>query len=128
MDLDHREIANIVQRARLVIDNYGWTQRAYGNTDGQVCCIGALIQSFDNNTPDYRAVKLNVEQTNMAIIAVGEQLHGNLNDRYAAPDDANVWYHHDLISEWNDEPERSKQDIIDLLEQTIAYERELGGA
>jgi hypothetical protein len=70
------------------IEEHGWCQGALENINGQVCLVGALDKTKDYNDQGYYP----------AILAIQDIIGPR-------------------FGEWNDQPGRTKEDVVNLLRQ-----------
>jgi hypothetical protein len=81
---DHNEVADVLDGAADIIERDGWCQGAL-ERDGAVCAIGALTMAMRPTVARDRA-----------FAALARRLGG------------------DSVARWNDAPERTKQEVLDL--------------
>lgn len=91
-------VKSMICSTKRVIEQYGWIQNSMGNVSVGFCLLGALNQAaieegYDTLTRDHAA--------NILSFAAGA--HGLMS-----------------IPVWNDRPERTKQDVLNLLGEFCA--------
>lgn len=85
---------NLLIEAREYITNYGWRQGQYQDSDGLVCLEGSLST---NN--------------------IGERY--NYGDMLAAKELLRVVTESENLAMWNDKTKRTKQEVLEALDQAI---------
>jgi hypothetical protein len=111
------EIVQILQCARDLLEQ-GWCQRAFYNADTHSFCIQGAIrfqcrQKALFNLQEYVRTESESKYMN-AIGYVSRALH---------PNGSCEWYA-DYVFVWNDSPNRTKQEVLDVMDKAIALARE----
>lgn len=104
------EVADWIADTREYIEKNGWWKKAYRGPNGkQVCTAGALFYSHNLNPDDAGTRDLRVVQVARAICRV---IPG-VPDTYAL----------NTIYDWNDDEDRTKQQVLDALAKAEKIER-----
>lgn len=96
---------DVLREASLVLKTYGWIQGDNSNEDGY-CLVGALMQ----------ARNIHIDLFPEAVPEVDEAYHGAFNRLCSDLNNSPVSAA-DSISSWNDQPERTKDEVVELLER-----------
>lgn len=97
----------VLQTARKFLDDYGWIQGDYGHEDIGFCAIGAIWTAVWKFFPR----------------GTGEQRErgGRLAGRAAKQlKDSIAWPFSSTLASWNDEPGRTKEEVLALFDSAIA--------
>lgn len=85
--------AGVLRAARALLERQGWCQGVYRNMNGSYCAAGAL-----------RAVCDDFSTNNSAAVLILRSVPGAL-----------------LLSDWNDAPERTRDEILEAFSKAIAF-------
>jgi hypothetical protein len=106
--IDEQAVREIARRASLAIRSCGFVKRQYGDTSVGFCALGALSYASDWLTARGRVA---VGAPRLAAIArVARLIADDPNDEQ------------DAIMLWNDSAERTKKDVISILDRVAAGE------
>lgn len=86
-----------LMRAKANIEQHGWCQQVDKDEEGRFCVLGALIDATCYGGPEYHDGLRCLQQA----IGVAAWCSG-----------AGVWH-------WNDRPERTETDVLDLFDKAI---------
>ena len=90
------ETADILEKAAEVLEIRGWTQNTYEDAEGQVCAVGAIRVVAWGHSRWSGTGAIDYQVAGMAQAAMSAHLGVR-----------------DLAIEWNDSPERTKEEVID---------------
>jgi hypothetical protein len=88
-------------RSRLI--GTGWKQGYFGHPEGPNCLVGAVDYEVTTFTDQGRVTGALLDTLN------GDQYHGDL-----------YFSHRSRLINWNDAPGRTIEDVLDLIDRTIA--------
>lgn len=102
-------VAEVLEQAADRIEERGWTQGAYLRTDGTCCARGAIRLTLGGEVGE------NFDEDKL-YVSDGGDFECDV-----------IWtLHHELdtsLMEWNDDPERTADEVIALLREVAAAER-----
>lgn len=92
-----------LREAALILKTYGWVQGRDSDEDGY-CLVGALIQAQSVHNDLFPEAKLEVS----------DAYNGAFDRVYAAIEGSS---YNGSIPSWNDAPDRTKDEVVELLER-----------
>lgn len=93
--------AAVIRKARELIEADGWVQGSFRSEDGY-CLGGAISEAAYRLAPDGE-----IGITSLKATGVFGRVHGALR-----------------VTAWNDDPTRTEQEVIDMLDRMIEYSEE----
>lgn len=111
--MNHTTTADILDESASYIEKYGWTQYQYEESDGSVCAMGAMIRVSN----DTGAVAASRWELNCAMQFLAAFVHA------PNPRVPRVWS--TCIGSWNDNPDRTEQEVLDTLRLAAKTARSL---
>jgi hypothetical protein len=94
---------------------HGWTKHNFYDVDGRACLIGALVDSANDG--------VNLDRALILVTAANATAYGRASQYLT--DVIQIKTGSDIsISQWNDDPQRSFNEVIDLIDDTIIYAKE----
>lgn len=95
-----RKLSDIFQQARQEILDRGWCQLSMSNNQGNVCTVGALCKATNHNTDLQNTIAVDFVTTDF--YQSRNFILDNVIDTF--------------VSSWNDAPERTRQDVLDMFD------------
>lgn len=103
------EIALVLKRAKELLEQEGWTQRYYHDAYGARCAVGALRDSAFGVT-EGKPWNDGFDLFKKSEVAVCRVIGGN------------VEYPGDAITQYNDAPERTQEEVLNMFDAAVALE------
>jgi len=94
------DVSELAMKTIELLEDKGWTQGHYTNDDGQHCLVGAIFTTADghDSSTEYDSISANL--IDELVIAARR--------KYDSPSLISLTW-------WNDQPNRTKEEVIDLL-------------
>ena len=104
--------SNILEDAADYIEQHGWCQQDYFNANGNVCTQGAIM-----------AVRTRYEADNINIYSTSNDIDTITEAFLEALDQVSLFVG-DAVSLWNDDPDRTKEEVVKTLRKVAEVARQ----
>jgi len=104
-------VSEVFSGSKQKIQERGWYQGAINGPDGEVCLIGAIQLTM-------REAQLPTEQQSVLLPPIYNTLHTLIANRTGGEERA--W----AIGEWNDDPARTVDEVLELLDEAANTAKE----